>query len=175
MRFELFVIRRDDKPWSDACQKDSSTISDSGRAGLGARGAGDGAGEAGRDARLARRVYRTSTGPFKKDGPPLYSQELTFGNLVFVSGKGAGLDFKGDIRAHTKRVLDLMEESLKSAGSSMDKVLKVTVYLTDMKDYDGMNETYLGRFGPEPPVRTTVAIAAIPDRTLVEMDCIAQI
>ena len=55
------------------------------------------------------------------------------------------------------------------------KVLKVTVYLTDMKDYDGMNETYLGRFGPEPPVRTTVAISAIPDRTLVEMDCIAQI
>ena len=122
-----------------------------------------------------KRVFRTSTGPFKKDGPPLYSQELTLGNLVFVSGKGAGLDFKGDIRAHTKRVLDLMEESLKSAGSSMDKVLKVTVYLTDMKDYDGMNETYLGRFGPEPPVRTTVAISAIPDRTLVEMDCIAQI
>ena len=69
------------------------------------------------------------------------------------------MDFKGDIRAHTKRVLDLMEESLKSAGSSMDKVLKVTVFLTDMKDYDGMNETYLGRFGPEPPVRTTVAVS----------------
>jgi 2-iminobutanoate/2-iminopropanoate deaminase len=122
-----------------------------------------------------KKVYRTSTGPFKKDGPPLYSQELTLGNLVFVSGKGAGLDFKGDIKAHTARVLDLMEESLKIAGSSMDKVLKVTVYLTDMKDYDGMNETYLGRFGAEPPVRTTVAVTAIPDRTLVEMDCIAQI
>jgi len=122
-----------------------------------------------------KKVYRTSTGPFKKDGPPLYSQELTLGNLVFISGKGAGLDFKGDIKAHTARVLDLMEESLKSAGSSMDKVLKVTVYLTDMKDYDGMNETYLGRFGSEPPVRTTVAVTAIPDRTLVEMDCIAQI
>jgi 2-iminobutanoate/2-iminopropanoate deaminase len=122
-----------------------------------------------------KKVFRTSTGPFKKDGPPLYSQELTFGNLVFVSGKGAGLDFKGDIRAHTARVLDLMEESLKSAGSSMDKVLKVTVYLTNIKDYDGMNETYLGRFGSEPPVRTTVAVTAIPDRTLVEMDCIAQI
>ena len=133
------------------------------------------AGEAGRSHASQDACYRTSTGPFKKDGPPLYSQELTFGNLVFVSGKGAGVDFKGDIRAHTKRVLDLMEESLKSAGSSMDKVLKVTVYLTDMKDYDGMNETYLGRFGPEPPVRTTVAVSAIPDRTLVEMDCIAQI
>jgi len=122
-----------------------------------------------------KRVYRTSTGPFKKDGPPLYSQELSFGNLVFVSGKGAGVDFKGDIKAHTKRVLDLLEESLKSAGSSMDKVLRVTVYLTDMKDYDGMNETYLSRFGPEPPVRTTVAVVAIPDRSLVEMDCIAQV
>jgi 2-iminobutanoate/2-iminopropanoate deaminase len=122
-----------------------------------------------------KRVHRTSTGPFKKDGPALYSQELTFGNFVFVSGKGAGVDFKGDIKAHTKRVLDLMEESLKSAGSSMDKVLKVTVFLTDMKDYDGMNETYLSRFGPEPPVRTTVAVVAIPDRSLVEMDCIAQI
>jgi 2-iminobutanoate/2-iminopropanoate deaminase len=122
-----------------------------------------------------KRVHRTSTGPFKKDGPPLYSQELTFGNFVFVSGKGAGVDFKGDIKAHTKRVLDLMEESLKSAGSSMDKVLKVTVFLTDMKDYDGMNEMYLARFGPEPPVRTTVAVVAIPDRSLVEMDCIAQI
>jgi 2-iminobutanoate/2-iminopropanoate deaminase len=122
-----------------------------------------------------KKVHRTSTGPFKKDGPPLYSQELTFGSFVFVSGKGAGVDFKGDIRAHTKRVLDLMEESLKSAGSSMDKVLKVTVYLTDMKDYDGMNETYLSRFGPEPPVRTTVAVVAIPDRSLVEMDCIAQL
>jgi enamine deaminase RidA (YjgF/YER057c/UK114 family) len=72
-------------------------------------------------------------------------------------------------------VLDLIEESLKSAGSSMDKVLRVTVYLTDMKDYDGMNEAYLTRFGPEPPVRTTVAVVAIPDRSLVEMDCIAQI
>jgi enamine deaminase RidA (YjgF/YER057c/UK114 family) len=122
-----------------------------------------------------KRVYRASTGPFKKDGPPLYSQEVSFGNLVFVSGKGAGVDFNGDIRAHTRRVLDLMEESLKTAGSSMDKVLRVTVYLTDIKDYDGMNETYLGRFGPAHPVRTMVAVTAIPDRTLVEMDCIAQI
>ncbi len=122
-----------------------------------------------------KKVYRTSTGPFKKDGPPLYSLELSSGNLVFVSGKGAGVDFKGDIRAQTTRVLDLIEESLKSAGSSMDRVLKVTVYLTDMKDYDGMNETYLSRFGPEPPVRTTVAIVAIPDRSLVEIDCIAQL
>jgi 2-iminobutanoate/2-iminopropanoate deaminase len=123
-----------------------------------------------------KRTYRKSSGPFKPEGgAPLYSLELAFGDVVFVSGKGAGVDAKGDIKAQTTRVLDLIEESLKTAGSSMDKVLKVNVYLADMKDYAGMNEAYLGRFGPEPPVRTTVAVAAIPDRSLVEIDCIAYV
>jgi 2-iminobutanoate/2-iminopropanoate deaminase len=123
----------------------------------------------------AKKVYRKSPGPFKTEGPPLYSLELSVGNLVFVSGKGAGVDAKDDIKAQTKRVLDLIEESLKTAGSSMDKVLKVNVYLADMKDYAGMNEAYLGRFGSDPPVRTTVAISSLPDRSLVEIDCIAHI
>jgi 2-iminobutanoate/2-iminopropanoate deaminase len=123
-----------------------------------------------------KRVYRKSAGPLKPEGgPPLYSLELTFGNLVFVSGKGAGVNAKGDIKAQTARVLDLIEESLKAAGSSMDKVLKVNVYLTDMKDYAGMNETYLGRFGSDPPVRTTVAVPALPDGSLVEIDCVAHV
>lgn len=122
-----------------------------------------------------KRVFRTSTGPFKKDGPPLYSTELAFGNLVFVSGKGAGVDAKGDIKEQTTRVLDQIAESLNTAGSSMDKVLKVNVYLADMKDYGGMNEAYLGRFGKEPPVRTTVSVVALPDRSLVEIDCIAHL
>jgi 2-iminobutanoate/2-iminopropanoate deaminase len=124
----------------------------------------------------AKKVYRKSSGPLKPEGgPPLYSQELSFGNLVFVSGKGAGMNAKGDIKAQTTRVLELLEESLKTAGSSMDKVLKVNVYLANMDDYAGMNEAYLGRFGSDPPVRTTVAIAALPDRSLVEIDCIAHI
>jgi enamine deaminase RidA (YjgF/YER057c/UK114 family) len=56
----------------------------------------------------------------------------------------------------------------------MDKVLKVNVYLNDLKDYAGMNEAYLGRFGAEPPVRTTIAAAGgIPGNSLVEIDCIA--
>ena len=122
-----------------------------------------------------KKVHRKSTGPFKKDGPPLYSTELSFGNLVFVSGKGAGVDAKGDIKEQTTRVLDQIEESLKIAGSSMHKVLKVNVYLADMKDYNGMNEAYLGRFGEDPPVRTTVSVVALPDRSLVEIDCIAHL
>ena len=121
-----------------------------------------------------KKVYRklTPTSMTVK-GQPLYSPELSFGNLVFVSGKGAGVKATGDIEAQTKTVLDLIEESLKLAGSSMDKVLKVNVYLTDIKNFEGMNRSYIDRFGSEPPVRTTVAVTALPDGSLVEIDCIA--
>jgi enamine deaminase RidA (YjgF/YER057c/UK114 family) len=105
---------------------------------------------------------------------PLFSGIVTFGNMVFIAGIGA--HFEGDIKAHTKHVLDEIEKRLLSVGSSMDKVLKVNVYLNDLKDYAGMNETFLGRFGAEPPVRTTIAAAGgIPGNSLVEIDCIASI
>jgi enamine deaminase RidA (YjgF/YER057c/UK114 family) len=97
---------------------------------------------------------------------------VTFGNLVFIAGIGA--HFEGDIKAHTKHVLDEVEARLKEGGSSMDKVLKCNVYLNDLKDYAGMNEVFLGRFGDEPPVRTTIAAAGgIPGNSLVEIDVIA--
>jgi 2-iminobutanoate/2-iminopropanoate deaminase len=123
-----------------------------------------------------KRVYRkvTPTSMTLK-GQQLYSPELSFGNLVFVSGKGGGVNATGDITAQTKTVLDQIEESLKIAGSSMDKVLKVNVYLTDMKHFEGMTRAYINRFGPEPPVRTTVSIVGIPDGSLVEIDCIAHL
>jgi len=91
---------------------------------------------------------------------------------VYVAGKGEHTP--GDITAHTVSVLNQIEEELKKAGSSMDKVLKVNVYLHDIKDYDGMNDAYRGRFGSRPPVRTTIACyGGIPGRSLVEIDCIA--
>ncbi|HEY6571745.1 MAG TPA: RidA family protein [Candidatus Eisenbacteria bacterium] len=103
---------------------------------------------------------------------PLFSGVVTCGNLVFISGIGA--HFEGDITAHTKHVLDEIQKRLESAGSSMEKVLKVNVYLNDLKDYKAMNEAFLGRFGPEPGVRTTIAAAGgIPGNSLVEIDCIA--
>ena len=123
-----------------------------------------------------KQVYRKLTPTSKTvNGQPLYSPEVSFGNMVYVSGKGPGTGFSGDIKAQTKNVLDQIEESLKLAGSSMDKVLKVNVYLTDMNNFAGMNEAYINRFGPNPPVRTTVAVVAIPDGTLVEIDCMAYI
>jgi enamine deaminase RidA (YjgF/YER057c/UK114 family) len=104
----------------------------------------------------------------------LFSPRVSYGNLLFISGIGA--HFEGDIKAHTKHVLDEIQKSLEVAGSSMEKVLKVNVYLNDLKDYDGMNEVFLGRFGPDPGVRTTIAAAGgIPGKSLVEIDCIAYI
>ncbi len=107
-----------------------------------------------------------------KPEEPLFSPVVTYGGLVFISGIGA--HFEGDIRAHTDHVLNEVQRYLEAAGSSMEKVLKVNVYLNTLDDYDGMNEVFLGRFGSEPGVRTTIAAAAgIPGDSLVEIDCIA--
>ena len=104
----------------------------------------------------------------------LFSPAVSFGNLLFISGIGA--HFEGDIKAHTDHVLKEIQKKLEDNGSSMEKVLKVNVYLNDLKDYAGMNEVFLGRFGPEPGVRTTIAAAGgIPGNSLVEIDCIAYI
>lgn len=105
---------------------------------------------------------------------PLFSSAVSYGNLLFIAGKGAHVP--GDILSHTKIVLDDIQKELENAGSSMDKVLKVSVFLNDIKDWEAMNTVYKGRFGDNPPVRTTVAPAGgIPGNSLVEMDVIAYI
>jgi len=106
---------------------------------------------------------------------PLFSGATKFNGMIFIAGKGA--HFAGDIKSHTDHVLKELEKELLAAGSSMEKVLKVNVYLDDIKDYKDMNEVYKGRFGSKPPVRTTVAVAkgGVPGDSLVEMDCIAYV
>jgi enamine deaminase RidA (YjgF/YER057c/UK114 family) len=105
---------------------------------------------------------------------PLFSGSTKYGGLVFIAGKGAHVA-PFEIKAHTEIVLQELEKELIKAGSSMDKVLKVTVYLNDIADYKAMNEVYKGRFGNNPPVRSTIAVAkgGVPGDSLVEMDCIA--
>src|SRR4051794_617151 len=123
------------------------------------------------EAAATKKVYRQ--GP-KPKTPPLFSGAVSFGNLLFLAGVGA--HFEGDIKAHTKHVLDEIENKLKECGSSMAKVLKCNVYLNDLKDYDGMNGVFRGRFGDAPPVRTTIAAAGgIPGKSLVEIDVIAHL
>jgi len=119
-----------------------------------------------------KKVFWSGGKPPEK--PPLFSPAVSYGGLLFISGIGA--HFEGDIKAHTKHVLDEIQKKLEECGSSMEKVLKVNVYLNDLKDYTAMNEVFMGRFGKEPGVRTTIAPAGgIPGNSLVEIDCIAYI
>ena len=110
----------------------------------------------------------------KPEKTPRFNSTVSYGNLLFIAG--VGYHSEGDIKVHTKAVLDEIQQQLESVGSSMDKVLKCNVYLNDLKDYDGMNEMFQGRFGTEPLVRTTIAAAGgIPGNSLVEIDVIAVI
>ncbi len=117
-----------------------------------------------------RVIYRNGKKPEKT---PLFSSTVAYGNLLFIAG--VGYHQEGDIKVHTKGVLDQIEKQLEAAGSSMSKVLKVNVYLADLKDYAEMNEVYQGRFGDDPPVRTTIAAAGVPGNSKVEIDVIAYI
>ena len=113
--------------------------------------------------------YRNGRKPEKT---PLFNSTVSYGNLLFIAG--VGYHQEGDIKVHTKAVLDQIQQQLESVGSSMSKVLKCNVYLNDLTDYAAMNEVFLGRFGDEPPVRTTIAAAGgIPGNSLVEIDVIA--
>ncbi|WP_242085496.1 RidA family protein [Aestuariivivens sediminis] len=112
--------------------------------------------------------------PKNEQDIPLFSGAVRHGNTLYIAGKGA--HFEGDIKAHTDHVLKELQKELERNGSSMEQVLKVNVYLHDLEDYKGMNEVYRGRFGKNPPVRTTVATyGGVPGKSLVEMDCIAAI
>jgi 2-iminobutanoate/2-iminopropanoate deaminase len=118
-----------------------------------------------------KKVHYKGAKPTK---PQLFSNAVSYGNLLFIAGKGAHVE--GDIKSHTKIVLDDLQKELENAGSSMDKVLKCSVFLNDLKDWAAMNEVFMGRFGDNPPVRTTIAAAGgIPGNSLVEIDVIAYI
>jgi enamine deaminase RidA (YjgF/YER057c/UK114 family) len=141
------------------------------KAGVAAAGAGAGAAQAQQLPMKKVVHYRNGKKPEKT---PLFSGAVSYGNLLFIAGIGA--HFEGDIKAHTKHVLDTIEEALKNAGSSMDKVLQCRVFLNDLNDYKAMNEVFQGRFGDEPPVRTTIAAAGgIPGNSKVEIDVVAYI
>ena len=118
----------------------------------------------------AKKVHRTGPTPAT---PPPYSTGVSLGNLLFLSGIVCRTP--GDIKAHTEFVLGEMTKQLEAAGSSMEKVLRCTVFLADIKDFAAMNEVYTGKFGEDPPTRTTVAVAGISANSLLEIDAIAYI
>jgi len=113
--------------------------------------------------------------PYPDAKPAMYSRAVAYGNMLFLSG--VGYHKEGTIEDHTRGVLQEIEKNLVEAGSSLQKCLKVSVFLNDLKDYDRMNAVYRSfNWGDIAPVRTTVAPAAgIPGNSLVEIDVIAYI
>jgi len=107
-------------------------------------------------------------------GVPMYSGAVAYGNMLFLSG--VGYHKPGTIEDHTHGVLDEIKKTLENAGSSLQKCLKVTVFLADLKDYAAMNAVYRTYdWGSPPPVRTTTAAAGVPGESLIEIDVIAYI
>ena len=122
-----------------------------------------------------REVIRTSQGPQPR-GP--YSQAIVADGFVFVAGQGPlnpstnELEL-GDVGSETRRTLQNIQAILEAAGSSLRDVVRVGVFLADMKDFDSMNAVYKEFFAEDPPARTTVG-AQLP-KIKVEIDCIARV
>lgn len=116
------------------------------------------------------------------DGAPRlalpFSQAVRIGSFVFVSGQGpidpVTHEVKGDIKAQTKRMLENVKAILEAADTSLENVVSTTVYLTDLKNFDAMNEVYVKYFTEDPPPRATVQ-AGLLKGMLIEMQCIAWI
>jgi 2-iminobutanoate/2-iminopropanoate deaminase len=120
---------------------------------------------------------KAKPGEPKPATPPIYTDVVAYGNLLFLAGKSQHLE--GTIEEHTKFVLDTLEKNLIASGSSLRKVLKVNVYLKDMEsDIEKMNSVYKQRdWGDIPPARTTTSTAGgLPGpAALVMMDFIAYV
>lgn len=106
-----------------------------------------------------------------------YSQAIIANGMVFTSGQIAlnsnGELVSDDIVEQTKQVLRNLSEVLKEAGSSLDKVIKTTIFLSDMDDFKAVNEVYTSCFEKHKPARSTVAVKTLPLNVKVEIDCIA--
>jgi 2-iminobutanoate/2-iminopropanoate deaminase len=122
------------------------------------------------------KIILTDKAP-RPGGP--YSQAIVEGGFVFASGQvpvkpGGGKYEPMDIGAETRQVLENLKAVLEAAGSSLDKVVKVTVFLRDIKDFAAMNEAYAAAFKGHAPARSTVQAGALPLGCAVEIDCIAR-
>ncbi|MBT8147750.1 MAG: RidA family protein [Gammaproteobacteria bacterium] len=100
-----------------------------------------------------------------------YSEGVRYGGLIFLAGKTGGAGEPG-VRAETRRTLESIQDALERFGSSMDRVVKCTVFLVDMAEWSAMNEVYAEFFPANKPARTAVGISLGGD-TRVEIECIA--
>jgi 2-iminobutanoate/2-iminopropanoate deaminase len=121
-------------------------------------------------------AVRTESAPAPFQGAP-YSQGIKAGELVFVSGqlglKPGDTEFSGGIAEQTEQVISNIRAILEEAGSGLDRLVKTTVFLVDLGDFQAMNEVYGRHMGAEPPARATFQVAALPSGALVEIEVVA--
>jgi 2-iminobutanoate/2-iminopropanoate deaminase len=124
-------------------------------------------------------VIRTEDAPAPFQGAP-YSQAIRHGDLVFVSGQ-LGLapghaELVGDgVTEQTEQIFRNLQAILEAAGSGLDRLVKTTVFLTDLADFAAMNEVYRVHAGDRPPARSTVQVAALPSGARVEIEAVAHV
>jgi 2-iminobutanoate/2-iminopropanoate deaminase len=126
---------------------------------------------------MSKDVVRTELAPAPFQGAP-YSQAIKANGFVFVSGQlalraGEKELMGGEIGAQTEQVLSNLSAILEEAGSSLDRLVKTTVFLQNLDDFTGMNEVYTKHVGSTPPARSTVEVAKLPSGALVEIEAIA--
>ena len=120
---------------------------------------------------------RTEQAPAPFQGAP-YSQAIKANGLVFVSGQlalvpGGKELVTGGIAEQTEQVLANLRAILEAAGSSLEQIVKTTVFLQNLDDFGGMNEVYARHIGSVPPARSTVEVAKLPSGALVEIEAVA--
>ena len=127
---------------------------------------------------MDKQVIRTEEAPAPFQGAP-YNQAIRVGELVFVAGqlglRPGDTEVEGDVAVQTEQVLQNLAAILAAAGSSLDNLVKTTVYLQDLGDFAAMNEVYARHVGERPPARATVEVAKLPSGALVEIEAVAHV
>jgi len=125
-----------------------------------------------------KHVIRTEEAPAPFQGAP-YNQAIRVGELVFVAGqlglKPGDTAVEGDAATQTEQVMRNLNAILAEAGSSLDNLVKTTVFLQDLGDFAAMNEVYARHVGDRPPARATIEVAKLPSGALVEIEAIAHV
>jgi 2-iminobutanoate/2-iminopropanoate deaminase len=124
-----------------------------------------------------KQVVRTELAPAPFQGAP-YNQAIVANGFVFVAGQlgldpGSGEIVEGGIGPQTERAFANLKAILEASGSSLDAVVKTTVFLRNLDDFAGMNEVYAASIGSFPPARSTVEVGRLPAGALVEIEAIA--
>lgn len=126
---------------------------------------------------MNKKIIATSGAP-AAIGPYSQAVQAGSGTLLFISGQlpvdpGTGALVQGDIGVMTRRCLENIKSILEAAGASLANVVKTTVFLSSMEDFSEMNRVYSGYFLAEPPARSTIAVAALPKGSPIEIEAVA--